>query len=154
MKHRNAFSSKRSLYLLIAVMGFGGACARYGLELAFPPSANLPYATLSINVVGCFVMEIVNLYVVRRTGAPKSVGRALGIGFVGAFTTLSAFSTEMLALLQAGDYLFALLYGTLTFFAAVLAALAGRGVVVLADRYRLAHLRDRRRRQRDRGGNT
>lgn len=152
MKQRNAFSSKRSLYLLIAVMGFAGACARYGLELAFPTAIGLPGATLAINVVGCFVMEIVNLYVLRRTSAPKSIARALGIGFVGAFTTLSAFSTEMLSFLQAQEFLLALLYGTMTFFATVLAALAGRGVVVLADRYRLAHLYERRRKKRDRAG--
>ncbi len=133
--------SKGRLYILVAIMGFCGASCRYLLEVVFPTSG-LPVATLCINIVGCFVMEIVNLFLVRRTHAPRELARAVGIGFVGSFTTLAAFSTESISLIQAGELGLAAFYVLVTLVATVVATLAGRGTVVVLDRHRLKRLRE------------
>ena len=73
-------------------MGFLGASLRYLLELAFPSQGGFPYATLIVNIFGCFTLEIINQYVGRRLHLPGPLVKSLGIGLVGAFTTLSAFN--------------------------------------------------------------
>lgn len=94
---------KGALTPLILVMGFIGASLRYLLECALPANGGFPAATLVINIFGCFVLELVNQYVGRRMHLPGALVKSLGVGLVGAFTTISAFSTECLAFLQAGE---------------------------------------------------
>lgn len=88
---------KGALTPLILVMGFIGASLRYLLECALPANGGFPAATLVINIFGCFVLELVNQYVGRRMHLPGALVKSLGVGLVGAFTTISAFSTECLA---------------------------------------------------------
>lgn len=137
-------SSKQKFYLLVMAMGFLGACCRYALELAFYNPDGLPFGTLIINIAGCFVMEIVNLYLVRRTHAPAELTKAIGTGFVGAFTTLSAVSTEMLTFLLGGRYGLAALYVSLTLVTTVLASLTGKGCVALMLSHKMRVLQARR----------
>lgn len=91
-----ALRAPRALAPLVLLMGFLGASLRYLLELALPSQGGFPYATLIVNIFGCFTLEIINQYVGRRLHLPGPLVKSLGIGLVGAFTTLSAFSTECL----------------------------------------------------------
>ena len=52
------------------LMGFLGATLRYALEAALPAGSGFPVATLSVNIFGCFTLEIINQYVARRTKLP------------------------------------------------------------------------------------
>lgn len=75
---------------------------------------------------------------------PHPIARGIGVGLVGAFTTLSAFCTENLALLQAGGYLLFALYVSATVFGTFIASLAGWATCSLLAYRRLKHIQRRR----------
>ncbi len=101
-----------SLTPLVLIMGFIGASLRYLAEALLPAAGGFPAATLIVNITGCFMLEIINQFIARRTNLPTPLVRSMGIGLIGAFTTIAALSTENLAFLQAGRYgMFALYLG-------------------------------------------
>ena len=116
----------KALTPLVLLMGFLGASLRYLLELALPAQGGFPYATLIVNIFGCFMLEIINQYVGRRLHLPGPLVKSLGVGLIGAFTTLSAFSTECLAFLHAGKLTLAALYLGITIATTFIAATCGR----------------------------
>lgn len=119
----------RALTPLVLAMGFIGATLRYVLELAVPAHTGFPGATLTINIFGCFTLEIVNQYVGRYMNLPAPVVKSLGVGLIGAFTTLSAFSTESLEFLMEGRFGMFTLYFAITIVTTFLASLAGHFAV-------------------------
>lgn len=122
---RAALADPRALTPLVLFMGFLGASLRYALELAFPAQGGLPWATLTINLFGCFVLEMLNNFIGKHYNIPGPLMKSLGVGLVGAFTTISAFSTECINLVLSSQYTLALLYVTLTMALSFCAALAG-----------------------------
>lgn len=89
---------------LLTVIGGGlvGSAARAGLGEMVPAApGSFPSATLMANLAGSFLL---GLYLARRertvTG-PESF-RFWAIGVLGSFTTFSAFSLEVMQLLQVG----------------------------------------------------
>ena len=121
-------------FLLVGLGGAAGAMLRYGLTLATARAAPLfPLGTLLSNLAGCFLMGILMAGLVRLPVSPVAdiashPGRLLfGVGFCGAFTTLSALVVESGGLFEQGSttlgagYLAAtLLGGFLCFFAGML----------------------------------
>lgn len=128
---------------LVLAMGFIGAALRYALEILLPAQGGFPWATLAINIFGCFTLEIINQYVGRRLHLPAPLVKSLGVGLVGAFTTIAAFSAECLTFLQNGEVALAGIYIGATLFTTFLSAWAGR----IASQY-LALRRYRKMRQR------
>lgn len=136
----HALRSPRSLAPLVLVMGFLGATARYALEMLLPAQCGFPVATLAVNIFGCFTLEIVNQFVARRTNLPAPLVKSMGIGLIGAFTTIAALSTENLALLQQGRYGMFALYLGITVFATFGAAYAGKRIAdAMGPRYSAYH---------------
>lgn len=136
----HALRSPRSLAPLVLVMGFLGATARYALEMLSPAQCGFPVATLAVNIFGCFTLEIVNQFVARRTSLPAPLVKSMGIGLIGAFTTIAALSTENLALLQQGRFGMFVLYLGITVFATFGAAYAGkRAADAMGPRYSAHH---------------
>ena len=100
-----------SILLFVGVGGFVGAISRYLISLY------LPYGTLTVNIIGGFLIGVLALYFEQIT-APEY--RALLItGFLGALTTFSTFSLETTIMLQESDYLKALLHVLLNVFLSV-----------------------------------
>ena len=122
---RHALSDPHALTPLVLLMGFLGASLRYALEMALPAQGGFPVATLAVNIFGCFTLEIINQYVGQRTKLPAPLVKSMGVGLVGAFTTISAFSTESLAFLQTGRYGIFAAYMAATIATTFIAALAG-----------------------------
>lgn len=118
----------RSLTPLVLVMGFIGASLRYLLEALLPAGGGFPAATLIVNISGCFMLEIINQYVALRTKLPAPLVRSMGIGLIGAYTTIAALSTENLAFLQAGRYGMFALYLGMTVVTTFLSAWVGKMV--------------------------
>lgn len=129
---------------LVLFMGFIGAALRYLLEIALPAQGGFPWATLVINIFGCFVLELINRYVGRRLHLPAPLVKSLGVGLVGAFTTIAAFSTECLSLFQTGAWVLYAAYIAATAFTTFLAAFAGHYFADYLAILRLRRLRKRR----------
>lgn len=138
----------RMLTPLVLAMGFIGATLRYLLECALPAGGGFPFATLVINIVGCFALEIINQYVGRRLHLPAPVVKSLGLGLVGAFTTLSALSTECLSFLQTGAFGMFAFYLALTIATTFVAALAGHAAADALALRRVRRMRSRRTKAR------
>lgn len=89
------------LIAAVAVGGAAGALARWGLSEAFPFDADeLPWTILAINVLGSFALALLPALAAARRSPTVAV--ALGPGVLGGFTTLSAYSEEARALIDAG----------------------------------------------------
>lgn len=141
--HKQTMEMPAFLYATVLVMGAIGATLRYLIELVLPTNG-FPFGTLLINLVGCYIIYVVYQWFDRRLHIPHPIARGIGVGLVGAFTTLSAFCTENLVLLQAGDYLTFALYVSATVFGTFVASLAGWATCSLLAYRRLKHLQRRR----------
>lgn len=99
---------------LLIVFGALGTLARYGVAVAtqswLPRAAqSFPWATLTVNVVGSFILAVV-VFLALEGRVSSDVRLALGTGFCGAFTTFSTFALETDGLLARGAWLEAGLY--------------------------------------------
>jgi CrcB protein len=99
-------------WIAVAVGGGLGAMARYAVSTwIFQVSSHKsPYATLTVNVLGSFVMGILFVVIIERSALPMEMRSLWMIGFLGAFTTFSTFSLDALGLWQNGHLFMALLY--------------------------------------------
>lgn len=91
----------------IALGGAVGAVARHLVtgQIALWTGAAFPFGTLTVNVVGSFVMGlIVELSALAWSPAPE-LRAFLTVGFLGAFTTFSAFSLDAALLYERGALL-------------------------------------------------
>ena len=90
-----------SAFLLVGLGGALGSMARYGIGLALP-SVGFPYATLIVNVIGCFCIGLVLPTVARAEALPPELRLLVVVGFLGGFTTFSAFGSETVGFLRSG----------------------------------------------------
>lgn len=91
-------------FLLVAMGGAFGAMARYGTSVLVARlwCDRFPLATWVVNLAGCFLIGVLTSMLLR--GQATDAVRYVGIvGFLGAYTTFSAFSFETVALLQQGQ---------------------------------------------------
>lgn len=85
---------------LLAVAGGGatGALCRYFLSLLIP-SASFPFATLSVNVIGCFALGMFSIFTLSMNSS-EWLRLFVQVGVLGGFTTFSSFSLETVQLWQ------------------------------------------------------
>lgn len=88
-------------WILVAVAGGLGSCARYAVTLACARWSSFPWGTLVVNVVGSLALGFVLQALLMAELRPEWK-LAVGTGFLGAFTTYSTFSVETLRLVEAG----------------------------------------------------
>ena len=85
-----------------------GALARWGLGLWLNAGGWLPWGTLAANLIGGYAIGVC-VGVFQTLPQLDPVWRlALVTGFLGALTTFSSFSAEVVAMLQASRYALAL----------------------------------------------
>ena len=138
------------LYSTIFVFGFIGASVRY-LVGELPLDSWLPLNTLIINLIGCYIISIIYLYLGRRVHLTAQIIKGMGVGLVGAFTTLSAFYVEEIYFLAGGHYDQAVVYFVVSAVTTLLASLLGMrtsDILALARMKRLEHRRIRQHEQR------
>lgn len=88
--------------LLISTAGACGALARYGLEQLWPHRSDvIPWATLAANISGCLLIGALSGWLARHR-APEWCRPVLGVGFLGGYTTFSAYAVQWLTLVGEG----------------------------------------------------
>ena len=115
-------------YLYVAVFGALGAASRYLIGIAAGTvigSAVFPYGTLAVNLLGSFLLAFTGSYLLTRPYLSDELVRCFGTGFIGAFTTFSAFSAETVQLLMGKAYLAAVSYVLLSMIGGIAAAALG-----------------------------
>ncbi len=96
-------------WLLVFVFGGIGALTRVGIAGLFPVRS-LPWGTLLVNVVGCLAIGAAFHWLESRSELSLAWRTALIGGFLGGFTTFSAFGLETWQMLQDGRAGWAALY--------------------------------------------
>jgi len=118
-----------SLAVNFAFVGLGGAvgaCSRYALSLMLStPLSAVPYATLMANIVGALIAGFLATIFMSKPMTGGGVHLLLVVGFLGGFTTFSAFSLETLRLAEAGNFLLAASNIGLNVFGSLIAVTAG-----------------------------
>ena len=102
-----------------------GALARWGLGLWLSPGALIPWGTLAANLVGGYLVGVC-VAVFQALPQIDPVWRlALVTGFLGALTTFSSFSAEVVGMLGQQRYALAMGTAALHLFGSLLLTLAG-----------------------------
>jgi CrcB protein len=100
------------IVLWVALGGGIGAAARYGVNVwsGRVLGTEFPWHTLIVNVVGCFIMGLLTGLMAQKLNLSPEARAFLTTGILGGFTTFSAFSLDVVllverkAMLAAGAY--------------------------------------------------
>ena len=112
---------------LVGIFGLFGVFSRYYLGIAafkFYPNP-FPFGTFLINILGSFLIGVIYVVGIERSMISENLRVAISVGFLGGFTTFSAYSLESVSLLNDARYLMALLYWGLSPVFGALAAFIG-----------------------------
>lgn len=116
---------------LVMAGGAIGAALRYQLGAAasrlFGPG--YPWGTLAANLLGCLAIGLLAGTLTRNTGGAEYWRLFAGVGVLGGFTTFSAFSLELVAMIDRGAWGIAALYATVSVTGSLLGLFAGLFVV-------------------------
>ncbi len=89
--------------LIVALGGALGASGRFWVREYLPSitGSEFPFSTIVVNVTGCFLSGLVYMWL-ETSGSLWSSEKVLFffVGFLGAFTTFSAFALDSLLLFQ------------------------------------------------------
>ena len=119
--------------MIVGVGGGLGAIARYGagLAVAWLWPTGFPLGTLVINVCGSLLMGLFAGALTHHSGPGAEALRLfVAVGFLGGFTTFSAFSLDTVRLIEGGELLAAGAYVLLS----VVVCLVGLYLGLLASR--------------------
>ncbi|HXD33640.1 MAG TPA: fluoride efflux transporter CrcB [Pyrinomonadaceae bacterium] len=96
--------------IFIGLAGLLGTVGRYGVgELVARRFGNsFPIGTLVVNTLGCFLAGSL-FYLLERDAVSDTLRAVVMIGFLGGFTTFSAYGLQTFNLIRGGDIGLALL---------------------------------------------
>jgi CrcB protein len=99
-------------FVYLAIFAIIGAFARYGQSILVQNLMGraFPFGTLSINVLGSFLMGFLFFATLERINISPKLRTGILSGGLGAYTTFSTFSLETLNLLENGEMVKAGLY--------------------------------------------
>jgi CrcB protein len=129
--------SPLSATLHVALGGAIGAGLRYqagqiiSASFSAPEESLLPLPTLAVNILGSFLIGVLAGWLASRGAGPAAALHTeqwrllLGAGVLGGFTTFSAFSLELVMMIERGQYTIAGLYAALSLAFGIGAFIAG-----------------------------
>ena len=110
---------------MIALVGVGGAIGavlRYMIGEWLPDG--FPWGTLTVNLLGSFLLGVI----IGMSISPE-MGLLLGTGIMGAFTTMSAYSIDLVELFESSEYGTAASYLLITLLGCPLLAYGGMKLI-------------------------
>lgn len=103
-------------YVAIAIGGTLGCWARFAqtnlVQAVY--GRDFPFATMSINVIGSFLMGFLFIETLERLTLSPALRTGLLTGVLGGYTTFSTFEMETLLLAENGELMKAALYAVLS----------------------------------------
>ena len=116
--------------LYVMVGGAVGSGARYltGSAVTALLGPDYPFGTLAVNIVGGLLMGVL-VGVLARNSASEHWRLLLAVGVLGGFTTFSAFSLEVVTMIERGAFGVALGYVLVSVIGSVAALFAGLSAV-------------------------
>lgn len=99
--------------LLVGIGGAMGAIARYllgGWVFHHTAQSKFPFGTFAVNVAGCLLAGILFGLAEKQDFFTPLIRLFLFTGFLGGFTTFSAFGIETVFLIESHEVMIALLY--------------------------------------------
>lgn len=119
--------------LLVCLGGAAGSGARYlvGVGLGRWLGTGFPWGTLTVNVLGSFLLGAVMELGLRLNAISPEVRLFLAAGVMGGFTTYSSFNYELLGYMQRGAFAQGGLYLGATVGGCLAAGLLGAAAVRL-----------------------
>jgi CrcB protein len=111
--------------LAICVGACVGALARWGLGLWLNPGALIPFGTLAANLIGGYLIGVCVAVFQALPDLDPTWRLLLVTGFLGALTTFSSFSAEVVGMLSQQRYGLALGTSAVHLFGSLLLTIAG-----------------------------
>ena len=114
--------------LPVAIGGAIGATARYltGVVAVRVMGPGFPWGTMTVNIVGSFLMGVIVIYMAERSG--HRLSPFLVTGILGSYTTFSSFSLDALEIYERGQIGIAAIYVTASVLLSLAAIFAGLAV--------------------------
>jgi len=115
------------ILLAIAVGGAVGSLLRYLLSKFLQDKFGIgfPLGTLTVNLIGSFLIGFFFSYLVEKLSASSEVRGFFITGLTGGFTTLSTFTYESFSLIVNGEYAKFFLYFFITNFVGIFLTFLG-----------------------------
>ena len=91
--------------LLVGAGGFTGSVVRYLVGVwvqSVSGNSWIPYGTLTVNVVGCFLIGLIIGLAETRQFLGEGTRALVAVGLLGGFTTFSAFGYDTIAMVREG----------------------------------------------------
>ena len=116
-----------SLWIAVAAGGALGALARWLMVVQVTRllGAGFPAGTMAVNVLGSLAMGLVAALLAQGLSLSAELRTFLTVGFLGGFTTFSAYSLDAVGLGARGEWLGAAFYTAGSVALGILAFLAG-----------------------------
>jgi fluoride exporter len=113
--------------LLVMLGGALGAAARHlvGRATLAWYGPDYPWGTLAVNLLGGLLMGVLAGTLARIGEGSEHWRLFLGVGVLGGFTTFSAFSLDLMNMLERGDWGMGLAYALASVLGALIALFAG-----------------------------
>ncbi len=94
-RNRQRMYRQITIGLIIAAGGSLGALGRWYISSSWPTSqTGFPFDIFSINIVGCFLIGVLMVWIENSASNRQWLRPFLGVGVLGGFTTFSTYSVE------------------------------------------------------------
>lgn len=115
------------MFLAVATGGAIGAIARHfvGGWIQHAVGLGFPWGTMGVNVIGSFTLGAVTEIMALAWSPTETLRALLTVGMLGAFTTFSAFSLDIVLMAERGDWAAAVVYCIASVALCVLALFCG-----------------------------
>ena len=113
--------------VLVFIGGGLGAVSRHlsGMAVMRASGPGFPWGTMLVNIVGSLAMGLLIAWLARRSSGDADLRLLLATGFLGGFTTFSAFSLDAVTLYERGALTAAAAYVIASVTVSILALFGG-----------------------------